>query len=403
MLRLILFIVTAFWATGFIHAAENATPSEKPPAWTANAPDDCPLEKSHDFAGVAFTGRHRVYTTADTWYPSWAADGNLYSPWTDGGVDQMRSSSGPKSWTTGHAKIVGDDPMNLKVIPLGLHRAPATPYGGRYPCGSLVHNGVWYYGTYCLDKQKYPWDIMGPLVGFRVSNDFGHTWTDTPCTPASPLFGESGKDGSKVKIGSPHFVDFGRNMQHSPDGKAYLVGHGATRPRAACSWISGDQIFLARVTPTAENINDVSKYEFFSGHDASGHETSGSAVWTADFKKIRPLIEWNDGAGCVTITYNPPLKRYLMCFTDGGSSGLDTYDTTMLESERITGPWRLVAFMEKFGQQAYFVNIPSKFIGPDGRTMWLCFSDDWVRKHPSNPPGTRYAMCLYEFRLLELP
>jgi hypothetical protein len=33
---------------------------------------------------VAFTGRHAEYTGADTWYPSWANDGNLYSPWPDG-------------------------------------------------------------------------------------------------------------------------------------------------------------------------------------------------------------------------------------------------------------------------------------------------------------------------------
>ena len=358
--------------------------------WPSTPPTDCPFEKSKRLTGVVFTGRHRVYTTADTWYPSWSTDGHLYSPWTDGGVGKMRSSSGPKRWTTGHAKIVGSDPLALKVIPLGLHRAAATPYGGRYPCGSLVHNGVWYYGTYCLDKQKYPWDIMGPFVGFRISKDFGKTWTDTPCTPAKPLFGESGKGGAKVKMGSPHVVDFGRNMEHSPDGKAYLVGHGATRPTAACSWISGDQVYMARVTPSAANVNDVSKYEFFAGGTA----------WTRDFAKIRPMVDWNDRCGCVTITYNAALKKYLMCVTDGGTTGVGTYDTWIVESDRITGPWRLVTFMAEFGRQAYFVNIPSKFISPDGLTMWLCFADDWVRKHPSDPPGTRYGMCLYETKLL---
>lgn len=29
-----------------------------------------------------------------------------------------------------------------------------------------------------------------------------------------------------VKMGTPDFVDFGINMEHSPDGKAYLVGMG---------------------------------------------------------------------------------------------------------------------------------------------------------------------------------
>jgi len=258
-----------------------------------------------------------------------------------------------------------------------------------------VHEGIWYYGTYCLDKKKYPWDIMGPFVGFRISKDFGKTWRDTPCTPAKPLFGESGKDGAKVKIGSPHFIDFGKNMQYSPDGKAYLTAHGATRADATCSWVSGDQVYLARVTPSPQNINDVTKYEFFAGSN-----TNGKATWTNQFARIKPLLEWNDRLGCVTATYNPALKKYLMCITDGGASGMGTYDTMILEADCITGPWKLATFLPKFGQQAYFVNIPSKFIDRDGRTMWLCFADDWVRKHPSSPPGTRYAMCLYEMKLL---
>ena len=61
-------------------------------------------------------------------------------------------------------------------------------------------------------------------------------------------------------------------MEHSPDGKAYLVGHGAVEPDAKpryanLSWISGDQIYLTRVTPSPETINDSSKYEYFAGLD----------------------------------------------------------------------------------------------------------------------------------------
>ena len=44
------------------------------------------------------------------------------------------------------------------------------------------------------------------------------------------------------KLGVMHFVDFGKNIQHLPDGKAYLVGHGAARMLpstvGAVSWLS---------------------------------------------------------------------------------------------------------------------------------------------------------------------
>ena len=44
---------------------------------------------SNNFPGVVFTGRYANYTKGDTWYPSWASDGNLYSPWTDGTIGDM--------------------------------------------------------------------------------------------------------------------------------------------------------------------------------------------------------------------------------------------------------------------------------------------------------------------------
>lgn len=390
--------------------------------WPSKPPHDCPFPLSERFSGLVFTGRHAEYTHADTWYPSWASDDNLYSPWTDGNFEHPRTLSFDQPGAvecsskldnpanagqagksgTGQAKIVGDDPLDLKLENLGIHYASPIPYGGRYPCGSLVYDGVWYYGTYCLDEtdRGLNWDVLGPFVGFRISRDFGQSWEDTPHTPSRPIFGESGKHGSKVKIGAPHFVDFGRNMAHSPDGKAYLVGHGATRPEAELAWIAGDQAYLIRALPSPESMNDASQYEFFAGYDASGQPH-----WSRDFGAIRPLLEWNGRIGHVTVTYNPPLKTYLMCITDGWPT-IGTMNTFLLEADEITGPWRLITFMEKFGEQAYFVNIPSKFIGADGETFWLCYSANFTNqpgvlntKFESNPPGSRYGMCLQEVRL----
>ena len=52
-----------------------------------------------------------------------------------------------------------------------------------------------------------------------------------------------GVGGHPVKIGAPHFVDFGKDMEHSPDCKAYLLAQGAEltdpKPRIAnLSWIT---------------------------------------------------------------------------------------------------------------------------------------------------------------------
>lgn len=387
---------------------------DAPPApsgvWPNEPKADCPFEPSRELSGIRFTGRHAEYTGADTWYPSWAADGKLYSPWTDGTVNGVGSGSFGEKATTGQAVILGDDPLKLEVVEPSVYVSSSKPYEGRYPCGSLMYQGVWYYGTYCLhpagqvprDGIPYNWPWLGPFVGFRWSTDLGKTWTQTPHTPANPLFSEAALNGEPVKIGAPHFVDFGKAMQYSPDGKAYLVAHGASdgagRRYAFNSWITGDEITLLRVTPSIENMNDAKQYEFFGGYGPGG-----KPIWTKDLKASKPIAAWRDNMGCVTMTYNPALKKYLMCVTDGGNT-VSRYNTYILESDAITGPFRLVSYMKNFGEQAYFVNIPSKFIGKDGRMLWLCyaanFSSGWGGiVFQSRPAGSRYAMCLQEAQL----
>ncbi len=381
--------------------------------WPSKPPPGCPFEPSKDLAGILFTGIHSDYHCGDTWYPSWASDGNQYSPWTDGNTDGVGSFSGGEKAVTGNAVMKGDDPLNLEIRNTSpTQPASPRPYEGRYPCGSLVVNGVWYYGTYCLgpapqvrhEGMDWNWPVLGPIPGLRISTDLGKTWTPSPLSPEKPLFPEPAKFMGTVKMGAPHFVDFGRNMEHSPDGKAYLVGMGAEendpKPRYAnLSWITADQAYLARVTPSIANMNDVTKYEFFAGHDAAG-----KPIWTGDFSRIRPLLDWNDNMGCITMTYDPPLRKYLVCVTDGWPT-VAKMNSYVLESDSITGPFRLVVYMKEFGDQGYFLNFPSKFIGKDGRDLWLCysanFSPGWngiVLRH--NPPGGRYGLCLHEARLL---
>ncbi len=378
--------------------------------WTSDPPGGCPLERSTLIKVVQFTGRWVSYANADTWYPSWGADGKLYSPWTDGHVGDLNSNSYGPDANTGFATILGDSPLALQIVDTGTVKASPAPYGGRYPCGSLVHRGVWYYGTYCLaDTDGNPakglnWDILGPFVGFRTSRDYGRTWQETPHTPAKPLFGEPERLGAPVKIGAPHFVDFGRDMQHSPDGRAYLVAHGATSadrtPRPAnLSWITGDQIYLTRFEPSAANANDPAKYEFFGGRDGAGKPR-----WTRSLTQARPIIDWDDHAGCVTATYIPALKRFILCATDGGNT-ISRFGTWFAESESLTGPWRLIAYLRDFGQQAYFVNIPSKFVSADGRSAWLMYAANFTNGYlktnfKADPPGSGYGMCLQEIKFV---
>jgi hypothetical protein len=93
-----------------------------------------------------------------------------------------------------------------------------------------------------------------------------------------------------------------------------------------------------------------------------------------------------------------------MCVTDGGNtcSQMHTY---LLESDSLTGEWKIVSYMKNFGEQAYFVNIPSKFISNDGKTMWLMYSGNYSNvnggKIQVNPPGSHYGLVMQQIQLLK--
>ena len=95
------------------------------------------------------------------------------------------------------------------------------------------------------------WCIGGPFIGFHMSRDGGRTWDGAldPSTGARlNAFNNSLRQAWPAppaafhfKVMQPHFVDFGQNNAHSPDGYAYLVSQGcapsATATSSTCGWV----------------------------------------------------------------------------------------------------------------------------------------------------------------------
>jgi hypothetical protein len=81
--------------------------------------------------------------------------------------------------------------------------------------------------------------------------------------------------------------------------------------------------------------------------------------------------------------------------------------TSVFEAPQLTGPWKLVTYMKDFGQQAYFVNLPSKFLSADGRRAWLCYSANFAPNWnnvsiAADPSGSHYGLVLQEILLPNL-
>jgi hypothetical protein len=145
-------------------------------AWPSAPPPGVPFPPSADLLGFEFAyGANAVppHIRSDTWFPSWAADGALYSGYTDGTVNGVGSGSAGNG-TTGMAVLHGDDPFNLTaVVPRAAWPANSAPYGGRYPSANLHHNGTWVQATYTVDNHRpFPevpvdggvWCVQGPFT-----------------------------------------------------------------------------------------------------------------------------------------------------------------------------------------------------------------------------------------------
>jgi hypothetical protein len=124
---------------------------------------DCPFPKSIDLTGFEYLNTMAADPSAetpsvggdgrsaDTWYPTASMDGKLYTPWTDGTVHGVHSSSSGAAATTGTAIVSlppDFDPVrdvfNLAVENVSTFAANSAPYQGRYPCGSLFYKGIWW-------------------------------------------------------------------------------------------------------------------------------------------------------------------------------------------------------------------------------------------------------------------
>lgn len=374
-----------------------------PRDWPTAAPDDCPVGPSPVLAGLRLAGRYALYTDADTWFPSWAADGNMYSPWTDGHVGLWASNSKGVCAMTGYARIEGSDPLALTVVPLGTAMGSPGPYVGRYPSGCLHVGGTWYHGTYLVHDERVPdggtRDLLGPFVGFCKSTDGGATWSADRYTATGAMFGETleGMPRPTIKLGSPRFVDLGRELEHSPDGKAYFVGFGNLAGHGHLSWILGDAVFLGRADPR-DDLTDAAAWEWFAG-------TADAPRWSQNLADATSIFTWPRSVGQLSMSYVPALGRYLMCVS---YSRGDAQETTsyVLDAPSPWGPWTMVGYWEGFGRQAYFLNFPSRFLSEDGARGWLCYSanhtshygtGNWISE---DPKGSRYAMCLHEVEFL---
>src|SRR5262249_8651197 len=151
---------------------------------------------------------------------------------------------------------------------------------------------------------------------------------------------------------------------------------GFTKVTGAPPYFNGENLRSPK-----NRIHEREAYEFFAGLDEAGQPT-----WTRDLAR-RAAVITNPGR-CYRngVTYNAALRRYLLVHPVSGAASRDRQGNidvrfsgglAIYEAPEPWGPWTTAFFAERWdagpGDAASF---PTKWMGADGRTLYLVFSGD---------------------------
>jgi CubicO group peptidase (beta-lactamase class C family) len=314
---------------------------------------------------------------SDVWVSTWADDDNLYTVHCDG--YGFQKEPGEKAVSLGFAKITG-----------GPRDFVGTDFPSDGECcpGQERHSGAWGRkgsGILMVDGVLYLWvrnansDGTGEQSQLGWSTNRGRNW--------------QWADWKWKEFGYPAFINFGRNYTGVPnEHENYVYVYS---PNSPSGYNTTDTVVLMRVATS--RIREKSAYEYFAGPDSAGRPR-----WTPDVTARKPAFEFEGGCSRLDVTYNAPLRRYLMTMRSGRQQrGSFTPESDrkkinhfgIYDAPQPWGPWTTVYFTQqwegipmKYTDSLPFPanpfgwgeseHIPSKWISDDGRHIYLIFAGE---------------------------
>ncbi len=300
---------------------------------TAQMQPTPPYPPSPVIAGMRFdwSSHFRAAPGSDNWPLTWADDDGIYTAYGDGWGFEPRVA---RKLSLGLAKVSGAA-TDFRAVNLRSESAERTGEGKNGPktSGMLMVDGVLYMWVRNVGNAQLAW-----------SEDHGKTW----------------QWGFKLteSFGSPAFLNFGGNYGGARD--EYVYSYSQDGPSA---YESNDALVLARVP--RKRIRDREAYEFFERLDPGGRP-----VWSMDIARRGPVFSYPGSCQRVDAVYHPVLKRYLLLLGQNHESGWGIYD-----APEPWGPWTTAFHTERWDLPgAHGYRLPSKWMSPDGKTMYLVFS-----------------------------
>ncbi len=339
MSRLVVFVLTSLAICGVCASSEPPYPA------------------SPVIAGLTWEGEVIVCGrsgSGDNWPITWVEDDLCITAWGDGpGFD------GPVSrdarLTLGFARIYGNPPeVRGEDFATSVDTLEGGGSSGIKASGLLMVDGV----LYMFARNYKPAgsdDFTNAILAW--SRDRGKNWQW-----ANWHFADT--------FGCPEFIQFGKDYEGARDGYVYV----ASQANDSAYGYSPD-IVMARVPK--ERVAERSAYEFFAGLGQAGEPT-----WSADIAKRAPIFTDPHGTQRIAITYNAPLRRYILTTSHlpPGTSATHTAALGIFDAPEPWGPWTTVYYSDDWSStgglncRTYHHKFPTKWMSKDGKEMWLLYS-----------------------------
>jgi hypothetical protein len=311
----------------------------------------------------------RKASGSDLWPATWAADGNLYAAWGDGGG-------------------FDGDANNIGRVSLGFARITGTPAVGN--AASYSGQNVWGAApAYALSRATF-----GGKVGDLISIDGvlygeGGIWTAQSCSCADPTQ-KSGVNSRQLTV--IWSADLGRTWHIAPwsspsgPGSSLQYGQdyqGAWDPVHVYFIYQGNvatdpgHIFLRRVLKSSLTADPSTPghYEYLTRISAEG-----TPSWSTQASAAVPVFsDSNVPSGTyasASVVYDAALGRYLLSTLHGSFAG----QIGFFEAPTPWGPWATIVYYDDWGDfnesagEGNGLAFPSKWISADGKTLWGVFS-----------------------------
>ena len=283
---------------------------------------------------------------SDLWPVTWAADGNLYVAWGDGGGFGGTDRDGRVA--LGFGRIEGP-PIHFVGINLNGGKDPLHPasFLKQGKAGGILAVETRLYAWVNLQNGKWP-DVDEALIW---SDDNAATWKQSPWVFP--------KGAGNLKPST--FLNFGKGCANGPPGVqqyAYFYGQKQSQEK---------DTYIGRVP--LEKLTTREAYEFCSGIEQE------KPIWSRDQQRAVAVFSDSRPTGdLATVVYNQPLKRYLLTIFHRGPGQLGIFD-----SAHPWGPWTTVAYYNDWGQmgsdgEGLTCSFPLKWISTDGLTLWAIFA-----------------------------